>query len=375
MTGKEISVYFHIPFCTRKCPYCHFYVLPDKESLKEQLAYSLEKEYRLYEKILESHKIISVYFGGGTPFLFGPKRLSYILSLIRTEKDCEITLEVNPEHVSFEAITAYKNAGVNRISLGVQALENRSLINLGRSHSAQQAIEAIHIINKAGISNISLDLMYDLPHQRIADWEESLNNLKGLPITHLSLYNLTIEPHTTFFKYRTKLYPHLPSSEESLEMLSKAIEYLNTLGLNRYEISAFSKPGFESIHNSGYWTGRPFLGFGPSAFSFWMGKRYRNIAHLNRYSKMLDSQLKPIDFEEQLNYPNNLNELLAIGLRLCNGVNLIEFQAKFGHLHETTLYQIELLLEKGFLIKNKEERICLSDQGLLFYDTVAQEII
>jgi oxygen-independent coproporphyrinogen-3 oxidase len=250
----------------------------------------------------------------------------------------------------------------------VQSLDDRSLATLERVHSAQKAKEAILSAQKAGFDNISIDLMYDLPDQSLASFRYTLDQLKDLPIQHLSLYNLTIEPHTSFYKRRKTL--NLPDSDTSFLFLQMALETLEKIGLKRYEISAFAKEGFASRHNLGYWTARPFLGFGPSAFSYWKGERYKNVANLNRYAKALQEGLSPIDFRENLPYPQNIHELLAVQLRLSKGVDLTEFK----NIPPDTLTAIERLINEGWLRREKTT-IRLTEKGTLFYDTVASEII
>ncbi len=369
-TASEISLYFHIPFCRRKCPYCHFYVVPHETQNETKAANSLLESLRLEwdqnKHLIQEKSIVSVYFGGGTPFLIGPEAIAEILSWIQPPPNSEITLEANPEDVTLPAMQAFAKAGINRVSLGVQSLDNPLLKVLGRHHSAQQAISAIQATKEAGISNITIDLMYEIPQQTLTSWKNTLTQLETLPITHLSLYNLTIEPQTVFYKKRSELTPLLPSSEESLSMLNLAVASLEKMGLKRYEISAFAKEGFIARHNTGYWLGRPFLGFGPSAFSFFDGKRYRNFCDLKKYSAALAAGNSPVDFTEQLSPLASLHERLAVKLRMLEGVDTKEFPVG------EALYQ--KLQEKGW-IDLDQDTARLTDQGLLFYDSVAEEII
>jgi oxygen-independent coproporphyrinogen III oxidase len=367
-TGNH-SIYFHIPFCSKKCPYCHFYVVPDREDLKKLLLEGLQKEWSRQLPQLQNKTIRSIYFGGGTPFLFGAKAISTLLKNIAYDPSTEITLEVNPEHVTEEAIKAYADIGINRVSLGIQSLDDSSLNILGRRHSAAESLQAIQAIEKAGISNISLDLMYDLPHQTLSSWRATLQQIEDLPVTHISLYNLTFEPHTPFFKKQKVLSPHLPTPEESLKMIQEAVTTLECFGFKRYEISAFARPGSEAVHNSGYWTGQPFLGFGPSAFSYWEGKRFRNVANLHKYCDRLKEEMSPVDFEEELRYPANVHELLAIHLRLLEGVSLIKYP-----LPDATIHTLDQLKQRGF-VSIEGSHVKLTEQGLLFYDSVAEELI
>lgn len=331
----------------------------------------LKSEWLAQRHLLEGKRIASIYFGGGTPYLIGPKALEEILGWVKElpfeTPDIEITLEANPENVTLESMQAYRNAGVNRVSIGVQSLDNSLLKVLGRQHSAHKSLDAIEITSKAGINNISIDLMYDLPNQTLETWVRTLKAVKPLPITHLSLYNLTIEPHTVFFKYRQSLQTLIPDQETSLAMVKAAFEELHKAELIQYEISAFCKNGLYAKHNVGYWTGRPFLGYGPSAFSYWEGRRFRNIANLSKYLAKLDAGQSPVDFEETLQPEAQQRELIAIKLRLFQG---IEPDA----LDDATKGVLENLVVEGFL-QHQGRRIALSPKGILFYDDVATELV
>lgn len=376
--APPVSLYFHIPFCSRKCDYCHFYVLPDKESYKTQLMEGLELEWGRWVPHLKNQKIRSIYFGGGTPTLLGPDRIQTVLSWVKNLgnelKELEITIEANPEEITHNLMNSYAKAGINRASVGIQSLDDKLLRRLSRQHSAEKAIQAVWAIQEAGIENISIDLMYDLPLQTIENWKETLHQVKKLPITHLSLYNLTIEPHTVFFKKQEKLKKLLPNEELSLQMYEMALDKLREVNLEQYEISAFCKNGAYSKHNVGYWIGRPFLGLGPSAFSFWDRKRFRNVANLNKYCQELSEGNSPIDFEEKLAANASLRELLAIHLRLSEGVNLHDFEQRHGRV-DLELQGTLNTLEKQSLLYRNNECLFLTPKGVLFYDTVASEII
>ena len=374
----EISLYFHIPFCKRKCDYCHFYVIPDQEKAKEQLLEGFKLELLLLEPILRNKKIVTLYFGGGTPSLFGPDRIEQVIKQVKNscylDLSAEITLEANPENITFELMQAYAKTGINRVSIGIQTLDALLLNLLGRQHNPETALQAINTTYQAGIKNISIDLMYDLPKQTIRHWEATLTQIQSLPLNHLSLYNLTIEPHTLFFKNQSQLRPLLPDEETSLEMYQIAIEKLEKMNLQQYEISAFAIPGTESKHNTGYWTGRPFLGLGPSAFSYLLGKRFRNIANLGRYNQILKTGKHPIDFEEELNPDAQRRELFVIQLRLLQGISLEEFKRKHGPFDEGMQQTLSRLILEGYLNLH-EGHIKLTKRGILFYDTLASDLI
>lgn len=366
ITGElklKTSLYFHVPFCTKKCPYCHFYVIPNRPAYQTLLEECFEIELGLQKPLLLDRSIPSIYFGGGTPSLFSG--LGAVLGRVERDADCEITIEANPEESSLELFTKFTELGINRLSLGVQSLDDRSLQMLERVHTAKRAKKAIFEARAAGFKNISIDLMYDLPGQTEESWLYTLDQLQDLPIQHLSLYNLTIEPHTAFHKRKVKT----TGGELSLRFLTAALDTFERIGLKRYEISAFAHPGFESRHNLGYWTGRPFLGFGPSAFSYWGGERFRNVANIHKYARSLRKQESAVDFREKLSFPANIRELLAIHLRLKEGVDLSVFD-----LDEETRRSMEKL-EKLELLSLKGQRAKLTERGMLYYDSVAAEII
>ena len=340
---------------------------------------ALIKEWQMRLPQLKGKKIVSIYFGGGTPtklepYAYAPLLESILSSGVEIASDCEITLEANPEDVSLTVMQQFHALGINRVSLGVQSLIDEDLILLGRTHNVNRSVEAIDQVREGGIDNISIDLMFELPYQNLDRWQKTLSAVANLPVTHLSLYNLTFEPHTVFFKEQLQLLPQLPPDEERLKMLEMAIIALESFGLSRYEISAFAKRGAQSRHNTGYWSGRPFFGFGPSAFSYWEGARFSNAANFNQYLSLIEQNRFPIDFEEKLPYPRNLQELFAIGLRLAAGVDLSLFTALHGQFPSDMKKRLSTLIEKGFLTQ-EGSIVKLTPSGQLFYDSVAAEII
>ncbi|MEN9654842.1 MAG: putative coproporphyrinogen oxidase [Chlamydiota bacterium] len=357
------SIYVHVPFCTKLCPYCHFYVIPNRAAYHDLLTEGLSLEWDRERAKLQGSSIVSVYFGGGTPALF-PEGIRAFLNKVRLDHDlssAEITVEANPESIGSALLASFLDMGVNRLSLGVQSLDDALLQKLGRTHSAEQAINAIQVAHQVGFNNISIDLMFDVPDQTLDAWEFTFRQVDDLPITHLSLYNLTIEPHTVFYRHRSEL--KLPTSEESLAMHETAMERLSTAGFERYEISAFCKNKKRSIHNIGYWQSRPFHGFGPSAFSDWDKERYQNTPHLFRYVRALRQQESPVHFREKLPPHKSDRERLAVALRMLEGV-----------LWDKPTDFLQPLIDEGFLVRS-EKRLRLSNRGLLFYDLVAEQII
>jgi len=371
ITGKELSLYFHVPFCKKKCPYCHFYSIFYKEELEKLYLDAIKEHLNIYQNFIKKNNLISIYFGGGTPSLLKIKTLEEILTFFNISKNTEITIEINPEDISNDKIKAYKSLNINRASIGVQSFNDSLLKILNRRHIAQKAKDVINSFYKNGIENISIDLMYDIMKQDLSSWKKNLNEIKNLPITHISLYNLTFEKNTLFYKNKEKLLNLLPKEKESLALLEYAVSELEKLNFNRYEISAFAKKGHQSIHNRGYWIGREFLGLGPSAFSYLNKKRFQNIKNLKIYAISLKKNLPFIGFEEKLKYPQNIKELLAVNLRLLEGINIEEFQNKFGEIPSST---IKILKNSNF-VNFENNKVKLNKKGLLFYDTLASEII
>lgn len=371
-----VSLYFHIPFCTRKCPYCHFFVVKDDEKKRIQFLEALKKEW-LAKKNLIKEPVISIYFGGGTPsklsFLEWKEIFSWFSDL-QLSKNCEITVEANPEDLTENYLKDLLSLRINRLSIGVQSLDEELLKSLKRSHDAKKAKEVVNLAYKLGFSNISIDLMYDLPNQTLSSFKNTLDALKDLPVTHLSLYNLIFEKGSLFYRKKKETLPLIPNDLESLAMHELAVLKLEEMGLKQYEISAFAKEEKISIHNTGYWTARPFLGFGPSAFSYWDNARSKNVSNLKKYYSLLEKGLLPQDFKEELSLYDRQKELFAVELRLFQGVNLLEFEKRNEPLGESLQNSLENLIKDGF-IEKKNNTFFLSSKGKLFYDTVGERLI
>ncbi len=366
--NTPLGLYVHVPFCTKKCPYCHFYVLPNGEKRQLDFHGSLCQELALYRDYLGDFPIKSLYFGGGTPSLY--EGIADFLDELNPPSDIEITIEANPEDVSLEKMESFKHLGINRVSLGVQSLLPDELVLLGRTHSASRAVDAVWETYTAGITNISIDILFELPYQTREKLLSTFEVLKTLPITHLSFYNLTFEPHTAFMKQREALKPHLPNENEAAAMHKEATLLLEQMGLHRYEISAYAKKGYQAQHNIGYWKGTPFIGLGPSAFSYLGGARFSNIKNLSRYGKALSEEIFPIDFIERLPYEDALAEKLAVALRLHEGVNITTFPDIPPSLNK----KIAGLIEEG-LLSFCNTQLTLTEKGRLFYDTVGAGLI
>lgn len=378
MSGNEspCSLYIHIPFCKKKCPYCHFTSFPDSPEARKTYLKALFCELEQYSPLLEGRPITSIYFGGGTPFLIGPQAVSSLLEKVRAISpfDGEVTIEANPGSMDPTALCEYRVAGVNRLSLGVQSFNDHELATLCRPHSVLNNLEAVSQAVKGGFNNISLDLMYDLPNQRVEDFEMSLQTACSLPITHLSLYNLTIEPQTPWFRKKEAILQQMPTSDESEAMYRKAIDTVTCAGFAQYEISAFAKQGFHSIHNTGYWQGREFIGLGPSAFSFWGGVRFSNTTDLAAYIDATTNGRSPVVFQESLSAQERLREMVLVGLRMNEGIQLEILEGRYAS-HDAELRTKMDRLVDGQLLSWSNGRYALTDQGRMVYDSLAVELI
>ena len=380
MTGNQdlahpLSLYFHLPFCSRKCPYCHFYVTKHTQEKETELIDALILELDSYKDQIKERRIPSVYFGGGTPSKLRASSIEKLLTALwkiapGISNDTEITFEANPEDLSLSYLKAIRSLGINRLSIGVQSLSQSSLTIIQRTHNAEKAIQGIETAHQSGFDNISIDLMYDLPNQSLQSWKQTIQKATKLPITHISLYNLVIEENSAYARKRDQIEPLMPKDDESLAMLSYAIDQFEENGFKRYEISAFSKPLFQSNHNTGYWLAREFIGFGPSAFSYLNQSRFKNVSNLNEYIKKISQNQSAIDFQETLNPEDHQKELFLVQLRMKSGVPKLTFD-KMNQSFQAGIYK----QQSDGMIRVTDQCIQLTKKGMLFYDSIASELI
>lgn len=332
--------------------------------------------------MLEKLTVPTIYFGGGTPTLLPPARISSLLAAARqhfiVEKDAEITLEANPGTLTFASLEGYLSAGVNRLSLGVQSLDDRQLALLGRIHSADEARDAFNLARSAGFSNIGIDLMHGLPEQTLAAWQETLRQTIDMRPDHLSVYGLSVEAGTPFAIKAGQGELHLPDEELAAAMFEQTIEALCRAGYEHYEISNFARPGCRSRHNQVYWRGGSYLGFGAGAHSFLnspgYGGRWENPAALAEYAAVVSSQKLP-GMEVSLTRKEAMSEFMFLGLRMLEGVDKEEFARQFGlELDEAFPKTVGMLCERG-LLQEEGLMLRLTTKGLLLANLVMQEFV
>lgn len=324
---EAIEIYVHIPFCVKKCAYCDFYSHPADEVRMDAYFHMLTEEISLYP--YTGREVSSVFFGGGTPSIVKAERISGLLQKLRQEyrirEDAEITIEMNPGTVTAEKLRIYRNAGINRLSIGLQSASDQMLKRLGRIHTFRDFSDTFRMARAEGFQNISLDLISGLPQETPAAFEESLKKALSFEPEHISVYALIIEENTPFYELygpsgseRTLL----PDEDTERESVYLAERILKSAGYDKYEISNYAKPGFESRHNLGYWTGVPYLGFGAAAASCINGMRFRNASN--------DDYLSfPYEECEVLSKEDQMSEMMILGLRLVKGVSLSAFRVRF----------------------------------------------
>lgn len=354
------GLYIHFPFCEKKCFYCDFYSLADM-SLKEDYINALIREIKKYEK----ENIDTVFFGGGTPSLFSPLQLERVMNAIfdtfNVDKNVEITLEGNPMSIGeLDKLSAFKSLGVNRLSLGVQSFSDNELKALGRGHTKEDALSTINKAESVGFDNVSIDLMLGIPYQDDKSLKESLS--LALPLSHISLYALSVEENTVFGRKEKKGEDlHLPENDR--EMYLSSCEFLEKNGFEHYEISNFAKKGKRSRHNMKYWKAEEYIGIGASAHSYYKGERYSCPSSIKAFIEKAEKEDSYKNTEK-----DRLEELVMLSLRLSDGLNLNKLE---GKPDESLLKE----LEKHKLIKFKDNIISLTNEGFYVSNSVIVKIM
>ncbi len=373
------SAYVHVPFCLKRCGYCDFSIIAGREDLIPRYLQALELEIsQCLQKFDQFPQLDTLFIGGGTPTLLSPTELEELLSILlrhfRLEQGAEYTIEANPDGLSIEKQQVLKQFGVNRISLGVQSFDAEILKRLDRKHSPQQVIEILEQLSSS-IPNISLDLIYGVPGQSLASWQQTIQQAIQLQPAHISTYALTFEKGTSFWSQRSK--GKLKQVEDlcEIEMYQWTVDTLQASGYPQYEISNFARPEMESRHNCVYWTGQPYLAFGPGASRFVDGTRSTNHRSPFTWMKRIEADLSPIDYTDDLTSEQRARELFAIGLRYLQGVEKSRIERQSGHRIESLLENELINLKQKGWIEETEQFIRLTPEGKLFADAVACEVI
>lgn len=369
------GIYLHIPFCKQACHYCDFHF---STSLKNKTPFleALHKEIELSREYLKGEKINTIYFGGGTPSLLSGEELKRVFDCIFHYHDVtsnpEITLEANPDDLNIEKIKELKTTPINRLSIGIQSFRDVDLKLMNRAHNAKDADYCVKAAQDNGFENITIDLIYSIPGLSIDEWKENLRKAFALEVPHISAYSLTIEPRTVFGNYYKRGILKPVEQDVSSDQFLIMLEQMRLHGLEQYEVSNFSKPGFESYHNSAYWSGENYLGLGPSAHSFDGSSRQWNISNNSVYIHKLSEGSIPFEREE-LDLRTRLNEYLMTGLRMRKGIDLdriqIVYQFDFEKVYEELISELKSK-KKLTLI---ERKLALTDEGFLMADRIASD--
>ncbi len=366
------GIYVHIPFCRKKCFYCDFYkttAIADKQPFLQ----ALKRETETQAAYLEGETVETIYLGGGTPSVLEIDELAALLGLFRNQfpvsPGAEITLEANPDDLTPEYLLHLRAAGFNRLSIGIQSFDDAALKKMNRRHTARQAFESVEMAAAAGFSQISIDLIFGLPGQTTTQWENNLHQALQLPANHLSAYHLTYHEGTPFYNWLKKGTLHELDEEESLRQFEILTDLTARAGFEQYEISNFARAGAYSKHNTGYWTGKKYLGLGPSAHSYNGSSRRWNIANLKQYLEKINRD--ECCFEQEiLTEKEQLNDYLITSIRTKWGISRQFVQTRFGTAMLKTVCDSVKNYEKTGHVKTENDRILLTHQGIMISDEI-----
>jgi len=370
---KEIGVYIHIPFCKQKCLYCDFISFANKQNLQKEYVKALKKEIKNWKK--DEYKVKTMYIGGGTPSYIDSNDIVEIVKLVGNVPS--ITIEVNPGTVTKQKLLDYKNAGINRLSIGLQSTNDKLLKQIGRIHNYEHFLETYNLAREIGFNNINVDLMIGLPNQSIRDIKQSLEEICELSPEHISVYSLIVEENTPIQKQIDSGEVELPDEEIERQMYWYVKDFLELNGYKHYEISNFAKPGFESEHNLDCWNQKEYIGFGVAAYSYMNKKRFGNISNLEEYIQNCNNNDfdKNIILEEVQDKNQQMNEYMILGLRKIDGISIQQFEEKFN-VNPIMLFKKELQkLHEEKLILINGDVIKLSNKGLDLANIVWEEFV
>lgn len=365
---KDLSIYIHIPFCISKCYYCDFISFPGLDTKVDMYIGYLIREMDLYKELLKEYQIKTIFIGGGTPSCiegqYIARILNHIYKIFNKEKIEEITIEANPGTLNKEKLRIYKELGINRISLGVQSLNDQLLKSIGRIHTSTDFYRSYELIRNLGFKNVNVDLIFGLPNQTIGDCQETLEKMVKLQVEHISYYSLILEENTLMNKWYNEGKIKLPNEELERKMYHDGIKYLKENRYKHYEISNFAREGLECKHNLTYWQIAPYIGFGIAAHSNLNQKRFWNFSNFNDYYNSLDNKRFPIEGEENIDKKMEIAEYLIMGLRLVEGINRDEFANRFNLKVENIYGDVLKKYEKQGLLNIEDKWINFTSKGL-----------
>lgn len=372
---KNISLYIHIPFCDQKCHYCDFPSFAGKGDLKDRYINALIKEINQNTK---NYIIDTIFIGGGTPSSLSAEQLEKLLINVNNftfSDDVEFTIECNPGSITSQKLNVMKKYGVNRLSMGLQAVQNSLLKDIGRIHSYEVFKENFMLARECGFDNINVDLMFGLPRQKVSEWKESLEMILTLNPEHISAYSLIIEDGTRFSKLYEQNKLKLPNEDEERQMYHLAKDILSKNDFSQYEISNYSKEGFECRHNIAYWKMNNWLGVGSAASSYIDGDRFTNFSKIETYIEKIENNQSPREEESKNTMEENIEEFMFMGLRLIEGINEDEFEARFNRIVDSYYKDILKKFILQGLLERKNRKIYLTEKGIEYSNIVMSEML
>ena len=375
---KNSALYIHIPFCDHKCIYCDFYSIITSDNIAAFLK-SLKKEIEYFSKLYSKDRIFtSIFFGGGTPSLMEPEYLEEILHHLNKyfpiDAEAEITMETNPGTVDKTKLKQFKEAGINRISIGIQSFDEEELKFLTRIHDKQTAIQTVYSAAEVGFENISVDLIFNLPKQTEEKWINNLETVIQLPIKHLSAYSLILERGTILNKMVLDNKVKMQDDDYDADLYETTIAFLISKGFYQYEVSNFTKPGFECVHNNAYWRYRDYLSFGTSAHSFVDGKRWWNYSSLKKYISEIELNNHAIMNSEIISKDQMHDEYVMLALR-SSGLDLDDYRKRFSDDWIKKNYAYFKLLENEHHLSIDNNWIKLTAKGYAVCDEILKNIL
>ena len=374
---SDVGLYMHIPFCAKRCHFCAFYLVIQEEKRVQRFLAALEVELRMYAAQLDHARqpIATIYFGGGTPTALSPSQFAQVLKIVEAEfsmtADCEVTVEATPESLTADYLDVFLDAGVTRLSVGIQTFDEQERRGLGLSSTREEALAGIELVKQAGFANFNLDLIYGIPGQTALSWGRTLQEACECESAHLSCYALSLEAGTRFDAAFQRGELDLVETDVEQGFQAQAIACLALAGYNHYEISNWSKPTHVCRHNLRYWQGQDVLGLGPSAQSYVAGCRFGNVAHLDDYCRQLDRNELPVTEREQLSITQQERERVVFGLRLLEGVSINP--ATVDEQHSTWKTSLASLVEEEYVV-HRDSRLVLTDKGRQFADMVGEQL-
>ena len=373
-----LGIYIHIPFCKAKCQYCDFYSVTCKDDgLMERYMQAICTHIVETAPQAPGYQVDTIYFGGGTPSYFGAEGLTTILNTIRKHFDvsnrAEITFEANPDSIDDRLLRQLRREGFNRVSLGIQCDDDHILRTLGRVHTYQQAVDAVHAIRRRGFRNLSVDLMFGLPGQALPNWEKTLKNVLALAPEHISCYALKVEENTPL--YESREFYNLGDEDTQADMYLRCVEILKERGYRQYEISNFCRRGMVSRHNLKYWTGGEYLGFGPDASSDFGGRRFSAVRDVMTYIEQMEQGGQIMTEVQEVSHRERAAEYLMMNLRTVHGIDPAEYEDRY-RLPFRPLERLFMRCQKeGLAARSYEGRWYLTPTGFLVSNSIISDLL